>query len=48
MVAQRSDLIHLMQYRRGEYVLNRLKVQMTLDKVVSLTYRGVTYVKTLS
>ena len=36
-----------MQYRRGEYILNRLRAQMAFNKVVSLTYRGVTYEKLL-
>ena len=31
----------------GEYILNRLHVQMAINKVVSLTYRGVTYEKRL-
>ncbi|AHF64654.1 hypothetical protein Syncc8109_2332 [Synechococcus sp. WH 8109] len=36
-----------MQYRRGEYILNRLQAQMAINKVVSLTYRGITYEKRL-
>ena len=47
MVAERSERIHLMQYRRGEYILNRLQAQMAINKVVSLTYRGATYEKLL-
>ena len=45
MVAERSERIHLMQYRRGEYILNRLQAQIAINKVVRLTYRGVTYEK---
>ncbi len=47
MIAERFEQIHLMQYRRGEYVLNRLRAQTAVNKVVSLTYRGVTYEKLL-
>ena len=47
MVAERSERIHLMQYRRGKYILNRLQAQMAINKVVSLIYRGVTYEKQL-
>ena len=39
-----------MQYleaKRGEYILNRLKAQMAIQKVVSFTYRGVAYEKQL-
>ena len=47
MIAERFEQIHLMQYRRGEYILNRLRAQTAVNKVVSLTYRGVTYEKLL-
>jgi hypothetical protein len=47
LVAERSERIHLMQYRRGEYIRNRLQAQMAVNKSVSLTYRGVAYVKQL-
>ena len=47
MVAESSERIHVMQYRRGEYILNRLQAQMAINKVASLTYRGVTYEKQL-
>ena len=47
MVAESSERIHLMQYRRGEYIINRLHAQMAINKVVRLTYRGVTYEKLL-
>ena len=47
MIAERFEQIHLMQYRRGEYILNRLRAQTAVNKVVSLTYRGVTYEKQL-
>ena len=47
MIAERFEQIHLMQYRRGEYILNRLRVQTAVNKVVSLTYRSVTYEKLL-
>lgn len=47
MIAERFEQIHLMQYRRGEYILNRLRAQTTVNKVVSLTYRGVAYEKLL-
>ena len=47
MIAERFEQIHLMQYRRGEYILNRLRAQTAVNKVVSLTYRGVTYEKVL-
>ena len=47
MVTEGSERIHLMQYRRGEYILNRLRAQVVINKVVSLTYRGVTYEKLL-
>ena len=47
MIAKRFEQIHLMQYRRGEYILNRLRAQTAVNKVVSLTYRGVTYEKLL-
>ena len=47
MIAERFEQIHLMQYRRGEYILNRLRAQKAVNKVVSLTYRGVTYEKVL-
>ena len=43
MIAERFEQIHVMQYRRGEYILNRLNAQTAVNKVVSLTYRGVTY-----
>ena len=36
-----------MQYKEGEYILNRLKAQMAIQKVVSFTYRGVAYEKQL-
>ncbi len=36
-----------MQYKRGEYTLNRLHAQMAVNKSMSLTYRGVAYVKQL-
>ena len=32
-----------MQYRKGEYILNRLQAQIAINEVVRLTYRGVTY-----
>ena len=47
MIAERFEQIHLMQYRRGEYILNRLRAQTAVNKVVSHTYRGVTYEKLL-
>ena len=47
MIAERFEQIHLMQYRIGEYILNRLRAQTAVNKVVSLTYRGVTYEKQL-
>ena len=47
MIAEHFEQIHLMQYRRGEYILNRLRAQTAVNKVVSLTYRGVTYEKLL-
>ena len=47
MIAERFEQIHLMQYRRGDYILNRLRAQTAVNKVVSLTYRGVTYEKLL-
>ena len=47
MVAESSERNHLMQYRRGDYILNRLQAQMAINKVVKLTYRGVTYEKLL-
>ena len=47
MIAERFEQIHLMQYRRGEYILNRLRAQTAVNKVVSLTYREVTYEKQL-
>ena len=47
MIAERFEQIHLMQYRRGEYILNRVRAQTAVNKVVSLTYRGVTYEKLL-
>ena len=47
MIAKRFERIHLIQYRRGEYILNRLRAQTAVNKVVSLTYRGVTYEKLL-
>ena len=47
MVAESSERIHIIQYRRGEYILNRLQAQMAINKVVSLTYRGATYEKLL-
>ena len=47
MIAERFEQIHLMQYRRGEYILNRLRAQTAVNKVVILTYRGVTYEKLL-
>ena len=47
MVTEGSERIYLMQDRRGEYILNRLQAQIAINKVVSLTYRGVTYEKQL-
>ena len=47
MIAKRFEQIHLIQYRSGEYILNRLRAQTAVNKVVSLTYRGVTYEKLL-
>ena len=47
MIVEPSEHIHLMQYRRGEYIRNRLQAQMAVNKSVSLTYRGVAYVKQL-
>ena len=47
MVTEGSERIYLMQYRRGEYILHRLQAQMAINKIVSLTYRGVTYEKQL-
>ena len=47
MIAERFEQIHLMQYRRGEYILSRLRAQTAVNKVVNLTYRGVTYEKLL-
>ena len=47
MIAERFEQIHLMQYRRGEYILNRLRAQTAVNKVVSLTYRGIAYEKLL-
>ena len=47
MIAERFEQIHLMQYRRGAYILNRLRAQTAVNKVVSLTCRGVTYEKLL-
>ena len=47
MIVERSEHVHLMQYRRGEYILNRLRAQTAVKKIVSLTYRGVTYEKLL-
>ena len=47
MVAESSEHIHVMQYRRGEYIHNRLQAQMAMNKVAILTYRGVTYEKQL-
>ncbi|MDC3010694.1 DUF4278 domain-containing protein [Synechococcus sp. AH-736-G21] len=47
MVDERSERIHLMHYRRGEYILNRLQAQIAVNKSVSLTYRGVAYEKQL-
>jgi hypothetical protein len=47
MIVERSEHVHLMQYRRGEYILNRLRAQTAISKVVSLTYRGVPYEKQL-
>ena len=47
MVAECSELIHVKQYRREEYILNRLQAQMAINKVVRLTYRGVGYEKQL-
>ena len=47
MVVERAEQIHQMQYRRGTYSLNRQKAQQALNKVVSLTYRGVAYQKHL-
>ena len=43
MIAEHFEQFHLMQHRRGEYILNRLCAQTAVNKVVSLTYRGVTY-----
>ena len=45
MIAEHFEQFHLMQYRRGEYILNRLRAQTAVNKVVSLTYRGATYEK---
>ena len=47
MVVARAEQIHQMQYRRGIYSLNLQKAQQALNKVVSLTYRGVAYQKQL-
>ena len=47
MVVEHAEQIHQMQYRRGTYSLNRQKAQQALNKVVSLTYRGVAYQKQL-
>ena len=47
LIAERSGHIHRMQYRRGEYILNRLRAQIAINKVVILTYRGVNYEKQL-
>jgi len=47
LVAESSERIHLLQYRRGDYILNRLQAQIAINKVVNLTYRGVTYEKLL-
>ena len=47
-LAERSERIYLMQYRRGEYILNRLQAQIAINKVVRLTYRGVTHKKHLT
>ena len=45
MIAERFEQIHLIQYRRGEYILNRLRAQTAVNKVVNLTYRGFAYDK---
>jgi len=45
MIAEHFEQIHLMQYRSGEYILNRLRAQTVVNKVVSRTYRGVAYEK---
>ena len=45
MVDERYERTHFVQYRRGEYILNRLQAQIAINKVVRLTYRGVTYEK---
>ena len=45
MIVERTKYIHQMQYRRGTYILNRQKAQQALNKVISLTYRGVAYEK---
>ena len=45
MIVERTEHTHQMQYRRGIYTLNRQKAQQALNRVVSLTYRGVAYEK---
>ena len=47
MIVEPSEHIQLMQYRRGEYILNRLRAQTAINTVVRLTYRGVAYEKHL-
>ena len=47
LITERSEGIHLMQYRRGEYILNRLQARTALNKSVILTYRGIAYEKQL-
>ena len=47
MIAECCEQIHLMQYRRGEYILNHLHAQTADNKVASLTYRGLIYEKLL-
>ena len=47
MIAEHFEQIHLKQYRKGEYILNRLCAQTVVNKVVSLTFRGATYEKLL-
>ena len=47
MISEPCEQIHLMQYRRVEYILNRLRAQTAVNKVVSITYLGVTYEKLL-
>ena len=47
LIAERSQKVHVMQYRRGTYILNSLRAQIEVNKTVSLTYRGVSYEKQL-